>query len=89
VMESIMKQDEKQIVVTLAAAIVIARGAKSVAEVREAWVDAGWILAPASTRPEYKAWQEKHGEVPTTAEQDQQRAEKRSQKMRETIRKMA
>jgi hypothetical protein len=72
--EFIMDQGQKQIAATLAAAIVIARGAKSVAEIRDAWIDATWITNPVRTNSRYKLWKEKHGEAPTTSEVDEQEA---------------
>jgi hypothetical protein len=68
--EFIMDQDQKQTVATLAAAIVIARGAKSVAGIRDAWADANWIINPVPSNSHYKLWREKHGDAPTTSEGD-------------------
>jgi hypothetical protein len=70
--EFIMDQDQKQTVATLAAAIVIARGAKSIAEIRDAWADANWIINPVPSNSRYKLWKEKHGEASTTSEGDEQ-----------------
>jgi hypothetical protein len=61
-MEFIMDKDQKQTAATLAAAIVIARGAKSVAEIRDAWIDATWITNPVQANSRYKLWKQKHGE---------------------------
>jgi hypothetical protein len=65
-----MSAETNQVVATLAAAIVVSRGAKNVAEIRDAWTDAGWIISPAPSNSRYKAWQEKHGETPRTPEED-------------------
>jgi hypothetical protein len=63
-------QDKKQTVATLAAAIVVSRGAKSVAEIQGAWNDAVWIVYPMPTDARYKAWQESQGGIPTTLAED-------------------
>ena len=65
-----MSQDDKQAVATLAAAIVVARGATEVSAIRQAWTDARWIISPLPANAGYKAWQESHGETPTTLEED-------------------
>jgi hypothetical protein len=65
-----MSTETSQVVATLAAAIVVARGAKSVLEIRDAWADATWIIHPAPSSSRYKLWQQKHGETPRTAEED-------------------
>ncbi len=58
----------EHVIATFAGAIVQARGATTVAAIREAWSDARWILFPEPGDPEYRAWQEQHGEVPMTLE---------------------
>lgn len=65
-----MSQDDKQAVATLAAAIVVARSATEVPAIRRAWMDARWIISPLPANAGYKAWQESHGETPTTLEED-------------------
>ncbi len=64
---------------TLAAAIVIARGAKTVEAIEEARVDAAWLTSPAPTNSRYKAWQVAHALTPTTPAEDQAAASARSQ----------
>jgi hypothetical protein len=59
----------EQVIATFAGAIVTARGATSVADIREAWSDARWILFPQPGDPEYQAWQQAHGEVPTNLQE--------------------
>ena len=59
-----------QVVATLAAAIVVSRGAKSVEDIRDAWTDARWIISPAPSDSRYKLWQVKHGKTPRTSEED-------------------
>jgi hypothetical protein len=59
----------EHVIATFAASIVTARGATSVAAIREAWSDARWILFPEPTDPEYQAWQRTHGEVPGTLQE--------------------
>ena len=61
----------EHVIATLAGSIVVARGATTVAAVREAWSDARWILFPEPGDAEYTAWQEKHGELPMTLEEAQ------------------
>ena len=65
-----MMSEERQAIATLAAAIVIARNATEVEKIRDAWTDATFIISPAPTNSRYKAWQQKHGEIPTTLEED-------------------
>jgi hypothetical protein len=65
-----MAADADQARATLAAAIVVARSATSVAEIMTAWEDAGCILHPAPSNSRYKAWQERNGLIPTDPEQD-------------------
>jgi hypothetical protein len=88
-MEVIMSQEDKQVIATLAAAIVVTRGAKSIVEIRDAWTDATWIISPAPTNSRYKLWQEKHGEVPSTPEEDKQKAQKGSEARTAAVRHLA
>jgi len=60
----IMSENNNQAIATLAAAIVIARGAKSVSDIQEAWTDARWTIIPVRENTDYKDWQQKHGLVP-------------------------
>jgi hypothetical protein len=57
-------------VATLAAAIVIARNATSIAAIREAWTDAGFIVCPVPHNSKYKTWQAQHDEVPSATDDD-------------------
>lgn len=59
----------EHVIATFAASIVTARGATSVAAIREAWSDARWILFPEPTDADYQAWQRSHGEVPGTLQE--------------------
>jgi hypothetical protein len=59
----------EQVISTFAAAIVAARGATTVAAIREAWSDARWILFPQPGDAEYQAWQTANGEIPTTLQE--------------------
>jgi hypothetical protein len=59
----------EQVIAIFASAIVGSRGATSVADIRQAWSDARWILFPQPGDAEYQAWQEAHGEVPTTLQE--------------------
>jgi hypothetical protein len=61
-----MSLTAEHIIATFASSIVVARGATSVASIREAWDDARWILFPQPNDPAYQAWQESHGELPQT-----------------------
>lgn len=59
-----------QVVATLTGAIIVSRGAKTVAEIQEAWKDATYVLAPKPTAPDYAAWQEAHEAKPTVPRPD-------------------
>ena len=59
----------EHVIATFAASIVVARGATHVADIREAWSDARWILFPDPTDQEYQAWQARHGESSSTLEE--------------------
>ncbi len=59
----------EHVIATFAASIVVSRGATHVADIREAWSDARWILFPDPVDPEYQAWQAKHGEATKTLEE--------------------
>jgi hypothetical protein len=60
----------RQRIVTLAAALITARGDGSVAAAITAMHDAANILHPKPTDQAYKTWQKQHGLEPTTPEQD-------------------
>lgn len=68
-----MAADTDQARSTLAAAIVIARRATSVADITTALEDATFILRPAPSNTRYKIWQQRNGLTPTTPEQDAER----------------
>ena len=59
----------EHVISTFAASIVVARNATTVQAIREAWSDARWILFPEPADPDYRAWQEQHGELPQTLEE--------------------
>ena len=59
----------EHVIATFAASIVVARGATHVAEIRDAWSDARWVLFPDPIDPEYQAWQARHGESSRTLEE--------------------
>jgi hypothetical protein len=59
----------EHVIATFAASIVSTRNATTVDAIREAWVDAMWILFPDPADPEYRAWQEAHGELPATLQE--------------------
>ncbi len=56
----------EHVIATFAGSIIIARGASSIEQIREAWSDARWILFPEPSDPDYQAWQQAHGEMPAT-----------------------
>ncbi len=64
-----MSLEAEQVIATFAGSIVVARGATSVAAIREAWSDARWILFPDPADAEYQAWQTAHGEMPATLQE--------------------
>jgi hypothetical protein len=59
----------EHVIATFAASIVTTRQATTVVAIREAWVDAMWILFPDTADAEYRAWQETHGELPATLQE--------------------
>ena len=59
----------EHVIATFAASIVVTRHATTVEAIREAWVDAMWILFPDPADAEYRAWQEAHGELPATLQE--------------------
>ena len=65
-----MDTDRAQVIATLAASIVVARSAKTVAEVQQAWTDAENIIHPRPADQRYKDWQTASGLIATTPEQD-------------------
>jgi hypothetical protein len=64
----------EQVIATFAASIITARGATTIADIREAWSDARWILFPEPGDAEYRTWQEAHGEVPATIQEAEAQA---------------
>jgi hypothetical protein len=64
-----MSFEVEHVIATFASGIVTARGATSVAAIREAWSDARWILFPDPSAAEYRDWQQAHGEKPATIEE--------------------
>jgi hypothetical protein len=69
--------EDNTTIATLAAAIVIARGAKTVPDIQDAWADAAWTVFPQPNNSRYKLWQEHHGLVATTLADDEAAAAKR------------
>ena len=65
-----MSAEREMIRATIAAAIIVSRGAKSVEEIVKAWLDAQHILNPSPTNKAYKEWQVANGLTPTTPEED-------------------
>ncbi len=65
-----MSADPDMARATLAAAIIATRGAKSIEEIANAWLDARHIINPAPSNLAYKAWQLANGSTPTTADED-------------------
>ena len=65
-----MSADPETIHVTLAAAIIVSRGAKTVEDIENALLDAKYILHPKPADKAYKEWQIVNGLTPTTPEQD-------------------
>lgn len=65
-----MAENNLSAVASLAAAIVIARGARSMDAIQQAWVDAGWVVHPAPDSAAYVAWQMAQGVITHTPEQD-------------------
>jgi hypothetical protein len=59
----------EHVIATFAASIVNTRQATTIEAIREAWVDAMWILFPDPNDAEYRAWQEAHGELPATLQE--------------------
>jgi hypothetical protein len=59
----------EHVIATFAASIVVTRHATTVEAIREAWVDAMWILFPDPADAEYRAWQQAHGEQPATLQE--------------------
>ena len=66
-----MADDSLSAVASLAGAIVIARGAQSIPDIQQAWIDAGWIVHPAPDSAAFVAWQHAQGGVTHTPEQDE------------------
>lgn len=65
-----MASEDKLVAATLAAAIVIARGATAVSDIEAAWRDASWIANPVPGNGQYEAWKASHQKPITTPEQD-------------------
>ena len=82
--------NEQLSIATLAAAIVTTRQKTDPKALKEAWEDARWTIkhrAPA--HPDYKAWQRRHGQTPTSSEEDEQAKKKSEENAGQLGRQMA
>ncbi len=84
-----MSNEREQVIATLAAGIIVARSAKTVPEISQAWTDAGYILHPRPSDQAYKDWQTVNGMTPTTPEEDAARKERRTEASGALGRRMA
>lgn len=70
-----MAEDRNDRILSLANALITARGKGDVPSAITALSDAEHILYGNASDPTHKAWQRQHGLIPTTHEEDVQKSE--------------
>jgi hypothetical protein len=61
---------DTQVIATLTGAIIVSRGATTIAEIQEAWKDATYVVAPKPKTQDYETWQAANDAKPTVPRPD-------------------